>query len=327
MNGLRVFLKAVFHAADDAPLIDPAQMRWKLYEPRPDWPAPRSYVLTQDGSIVAHSTILPVTFLAPSGTISSLNPLDWAASQIGGGVQLLRRLQQLSETFLGLDAAPVTYELLKKLRYRLTGDLEMYTRVVRPLRTVRPRVHRGAARAAFGLVRNTLRLLKPVHRVPREWSATPIARFEDTIREVLPRASDAAPFTPVQRSAAVLNYMLRCPAAEFSGFLIHQQGRPRGYFLLSRVKSEARIADIHVDSWDPQDWQIAFSLATSAAAGDPRISVVVASAAAPFIRRAIVANGYWRASQDPIFLFDPKQRFAGLPPPNVSLIDGDMAYL
>src|SRR5262249_31769498 len=105
ISRLQVFLKAVFHARDGEPLVDPAQMRWKFHEARPDWPDSRSFVLIQDDSIIAHSSIVPVTFLTPHGKITSLNPLDWGASQVGGGVQVLRRLHSLADTCLGLDAA------------------------------------------------------------------------------------------------------------------------------------------------------------------------------------------------------------------------------
>ena len=69
----------------------------------------------------------------------------------------------------------------------------------------------------------------------------------------------------------IWHYMLLCPAAEFSAFQIHRGGRRKGYFLLSRVGIQVRIADIYVDSEDPADWNTAFSLATGAAAEDSRV--------------------------------------------------------
>jgi hypothetical protein len=327
VDQLRSFLKAVFHARDGEPLIDPRQMRWKLYEPRPDWVGSRSYVLMKDGEIVAHSSIVPVTFLTPQKTVSSLNPLDWGASQVGGGVQLLRKLHRLSDTFLGLDAAQVTYDLLKKLRYRIVGQQELFSRVVRPVRAFRTDLRRqGVTKASLKLLRNSVRTLRAGYDASKEWSVVRVRSFDDAIQEVLPRRGFRA-FTPVQRSAAVLNYMLRCPVAEFSGFVVHHRQRARGYFLLSRVGSQARIADIHVDSEDPSDWDHAVSLATRAAAADARVIEILAGAAFSLVRNAIMANGYRRIASEPIFLFDPKDMLADAPEPGLSLIDGDSAYL
>jgi len=325
IDPLRIFLKTVFRVRDGEPLIDPAQMRWKFHEARPDWPESRSFVLIQDGLIIAHSSIVPVTFLTSHGKITSLNPLDWGASQVGAGVQLLRRLHGLADTCLGLDAAPATYDILGKLRYRPVGHLEIYSRVVRPFSAFRRDVPRGAARATLKLVRNAaLSVLRA--RVPGGWSAVPVSRFDDAVQEVLPRAG-ALQFTPTERSAGALNYMLRCPVATFSGLLLYHRARLRGYALLSRVGGQSRIADLHVDSGDPGDWDIAVALVTRAAVEDPRVHEVLAGAAAPFVQASIRRSGFRCISREPILLHDPKNMFENVEPPNVSLIDDDMAYL
>jgi hypothetical protein len=133
---------------------------------------------------------------------------------------------------------------------------------------------------------------------------------------------------PVERSADLLNYMLRCPVAPCSAFLLDRRAEVMGYVLLVRIDDEARTAEIHIDSEDPADWHIAVALATeSAAAQAPGVCEVVAGAAVPFISNSLLKNGFRRISWGPIFLHDPGHALAGIPAPNVTLIDGDMAYL
>jgi len=56
----------------DAPIVRPELMRWKYFEPRPDWDGPRSYVMLRDGHIFAHGCVVPETFRTAHGRVTSL---------------------------------------------------------------------------------------------------------------------------------------------------------------------------------------------------------------------------------------------------------------
>jgi hypothetical protein len=43
------------------PSVDPQHLHWKYWQPRADWPGPRSYVLTSDSELIAHGAIIPGT--------------------------------------------------------------------------------------------------------------------------------------------------------------------------------------------------------------------------------------------------------------------------
>jgi hypothetical protein len=327
LEEVRAFLAAAFQTRGGEPLIDRSQMHWKLYERRPDWPGSRSYVLMDnDGSIVAHATVCPVTFLTSAGRVTSVNPLDWGASRVGSGVHLLLKLHALSDTVLGVDGAPATQQILAKLAYRVVGRMELYSRVVRPWDALRHRGRGRPLRQAARFVRDCGRAWRRPYRVPSGWAVVETSRFDRSITKVLPRAGFKA-FTPTERSAELLNYMLRCPIAKCAGFLVCRGSEVKGYVLLSRVGMEARIADIHVDSEETADWKIAFALAVAAARREPGVCEVIAGAAVPFIRRAILANNFSPIGQGSIFLHDPGKALVNGPPVNLNLIDGDMAYL
>ena len=50
------------------------------------------------------------------------------------------------------------------------------------------------------------------------------------------------------RTAALFHYFMACPAAEVDGHLLERGHTPAGYFLLSRIGGQCRIADLWIRS-------------------------------------------------------------------------------
>ncbi len=125
----------------------------------------------------------------------------------------------------------------------------------------------------------------------------------------------------------MLNYMLRCPGAVFSAFLLLQRHEAKGYFMLSRVGGQSRIADILLASDVLEDWQAAYSLAAQAAAEDPRVCELMGVASTSLARSALVSNGFRLRVCDPIFLHDPRGLLSRALPLNLNLLDSDGSYL
>ena len=88
------FLLATFRLTPEAPFVEPALLRWKYDEPRPDHSGPRSYIWRDGDDISAHACLCPVTYTLPHGDVSGSYLIDWAASRTsaGAGVKLLRSL-------------------------------------------------------------------------------------------------------------------------------------------------------------------------------------------------------------------------------------------
>jgi hypothetical protein len=153
--------------------------------------------------------------------------------------------------------------------------------------------------------------------VPGGASAVRVEKL-DSVPEPVPSPE----LTPVRRSPELLNYMLACPGAAFSGYVIRERSAVCGYFVLSRVGGQTRIADI----WTEGDWAVAFSLAVREAMRDPETCEVAAAASIDRLRRAARSQLQPRGA-DPIFVYDPKGLLAGAPPLHVQLLDGDECYL
>jgi hypothetical protein len=124
----------------------------------------------------------------------------------------------------------------------------------------------------------------------------------------------------------MLNYMLDCPGAVFSAFLLLEGERIRGCFLLSRLGGQTRIAEVRLDSEDPVDWEAAYALATRSAAQDPHTCEILAVTSIEAGRMALSRNRYRLRRRDPIFVYDPKQLLSTLEL-NVNMLEGDEAYL
>jgi hypothetical protein len=171
-------------------------------------------------------------------------------------------------------------------------------------------------------MRNSVWSLSRTDIVPNGWRARRLEFFDAEMR--VPRVS-AWP-TP-NRSAEYLNYWLRLPVAQVSAFSILYHDKPVGYFLLTRVKGQTRIADVRLWTAKEEDWSSAYGLATREARADSETCEILAIASTPFARRALRENGYRERGSEPIYLYDPRKRLAHTPGIFLNMIDGDAAYL
>jgi hypothetical protein len=147
------------------------------------------------------------------------------------------------------------------------------------------------------------------------WAAERVSRLEAL---PLPKASTSMVVTA--RSAGLLRYLLACPGTEMSAYAVGREG----YFVLSRVRGQARIADLWAEGGE-ETWMAAYSLAARAAAEDPGTVEVKAIAATAVERCALERNGFVARGAEPVFLYDPKGMLGG--ELRVQLLDGDEFYL
>lgn len=330
---LTEFLRGVFQASSDAPFVQPEMMRWKYFSPRPDWNGSRSYVLRSEGRIFAHGCVAPVAFRLPRSAegparlVSSMRVIDWAGGRQApaAGVRIMRQLAQLTDTVLAVGGSPDAVRVFPKIGFRHCGNVAVFARVVRPWRQFRSDPYPRGWKAPLRLARSTLFSLARLPGAPVGWTCEAVGAFDDSIRPALD--FDPAGFTTTARSPELLNYMLACPGAAFSGFLIRQADRVRGYFLLSHVAGQTRIAEVRLDSQRADDWQAGFALATRQAAADPATCEILAVASTRQGIQSLRRNGYRLCRHDPVFLLDPGRRLEGVPELNLDLLVGDESYL
>jgi hypothetical protein len=324
---VRQFLAAVFETADDAPFLNPRLFEWKCFEARPDWPGSRGFLLSKGESLLAYATIVPGTWLTDCGPVSSVLPIDWAAdpSIPGAGTVLHRKMRSLSKVALHVGGTAQARQLVPHLGLGRHAAIELFSRVLRPFRQygIRPQFD---YKAPLRLARNVVWSLTRLPRAPRRWTAEGIDGFEDGMLPDFSRRVGSC-FTAPARGAALLNYMLRCPGARLSAYLVKEAGATRGFFVLAHVGGQTRIADLLLDSTEAGDWTAGYALALGEAARNPRTCEVTAAASTPLGKAALLDAGFRSRGYEPVWIGDPEHALPEAAPLHISMLEWDGAYL
>ena len=321
------FLLRVYQFEPSDHHVDPQLLEWKYLYPRDGWEGSRSYLLERNAKIVAHCGICPVTFHLPDRTtVNSVTMMDWAAdpSVPGVGVMLYRKLMAKVPTSFVIGGAPATRLMVPRIGFRHVGEALTYAAWLRPWREfrTRPRNRRSVLRLLHGLTHPT----RSRRHTSAGWDFAPVDQFDDSLLPVL--NSTKRTWTFCGRTVADLNYVLKCPHFRMQGFLLQRQGQLMGYFIIGKGKTdwEARLLDLMVDSVDANDWNSACATVTMAARLDPEACRIRALATFPILSQALISNGYWRQSKEPIVIHDPTNALDHAFPVSFQLIDGDSGY-
>jgi hypothetical protein len=332
------FLEEMFHAPPDALFLESDNVRWRYFDPRPDWIGSRSYVFRDEGQIVAHGCVVPDTYVRPNGeVIKGLFIIDWAARPTypGYGLLLAREIGALADLRLGYGGSADARALVDKAlsaktrassKERAIGEMWGFDRAIRPLAFLRDRsipAWRAWARAGRAFYRNAMNPLKSVSA----WKTRPVERFDPSPAATSPHASECGLILPF-RSNELLNYMLDCPSVRFKGFLLEKEGVPRGHLLLAGRDSEVRVADLVIDSNHIEDWIACYCLAASAARKEfSSASRLRVAAPLDFQKKALLHIGFSEESRAQIFAQGRKSILTEGELPLLNMMDNDAAYL
>jgi hypothetical protein len=216
-------------------------------------------------------------------------------------------------------------KLLTKMGFRQIGQVQTYARVIRPWRQFLSRPGRRLARDLAKLVRNTGWTLTP--KAPHgEWSAEPVDSFPESVVTLVAGSADPR-YTFAYHSTEMLDFALRCPQANCRAFLLRERGETRGYFLLSRLAGQGRVADLRIASTADRDWAAAYSVALAAAAADPAACEVSAVSSTELTRTALAANGLQLSGERPIWFYDPRRLLVDGPALQLQAIESDAFFL
>jgi hypothetical protein len=258
--------------------------------------------------------------------ISGSHFIDWAAGRkvVGAGGLLLRKLASMFDVLLAIGGSSDTQQILPRLGFQIVGEIAYFVRVMRPWRQFRTDPFPRGWKAGPRLARNWMWSHTRLPRSPEKWTYSRVTAF-DSSHEALLQAPPALPAT--WRTAALMNYWLRCPGAAISAYQVSDGDGPKGWFLLSRMAGVMRIVDLRVLSSKVADWAAAFALATRAAYMDPLGCELAAAAATPLAAEAIRRNGFRLRKTDPVFLLDPNGVLRGHMPVEITLMESDAGYL
>lgn len=324
IDQIAAFLIAGFNSTPDAIFAQPSVLNWKYFEAGPQWESARSYVLRKDDVIKAHCGVWPMNLKFREEQISCLCFLDWLSDPAlpGVGVLLKKKLMRMAATSVVVGGSEDTRAVVPRIGFNPVSEVTTFARVVRPWKQGQTRSKETFARSTARLLRNSAWSRKPLGKIDSEWSLNQVDSFLS-----LPEELGGGDYPTPWRSAEYLNYWLRTPAVKIAGFQIIRDGAFAGYFLLSKVGGQARIADVRLHSNNPAEWANAYRLAATAAAEDPDICETVTIASTPLASQALLDCGFQARGSVPFFFADPGKKLSGAPPVFINMIDGDGAYL
>ncbi|HEX6802720.1 MAG TPA: hypothetical protein VF133_03495 [Terriglobales bacterium] len=321
------FLRDVFRAPAQSNSFQPAVLEWKYFRPHPNWSQPRSFLLQKADEILAHGGVWPIRLATAGEEAQAIHLVDWAGSpsSLGAGVHVLRNLAALADLMITIGGSQDTKKILPKLGYKNAGVLKRYVRVVRPWLQLRTRpAHDWKSPLRF--LRNASATIKPLAGVPAAWRIERRSSFGAEIDAVLGTAGSPPEIRP-RRSAAALNYMLNCPAADFSAYIVDADQVVIGYFMLARIGRQARIVDIGASSGDSKLWGSLCMAAARTAAEDEGVAEIVAGTSSQQIGRVWEELGFRLCRQDTILVQDRRKLLPEGALLNLHLIDGDVSFL
>jgi hypothetical protein len=306
------FLRATLGVGEDHRMFQADVLRWKCLAPHPFWEGSRGYALRHKSAIAAFGCVAPCRFLSGAETVAGCNVIDWAASRIvpGAGIMLYRHIQELTGAMINIGGTRDARRVLPTIGFDERVELHHYTRVLRPWR------HLAANRKDW---KSPLRLARDYRELPRA-AKSAVASPVNLPTGVFPDAS-ATRQVVCERTPELLAYFLACPAAHVEAYRLE-----RGYFLLSRVGRECRIADLWVHSAETPDWAAGYAAAAAAAGADPRTTQVTAAASLPLQTGALEQAGFRCTHAEPVFVRDPVSRLAGRRDLALGLLENDAFY-
>jgi hypothetical protein len=237
------------------------ELYWKYWQERADWPGSRSFVLTKGRQVLAHAAIIHGAFVCAGRRVRVIHMIDWAArpSAPVAGVSLMKHVSRLTDALLAVGGSEQTLRILPHLGFTQCGVVKGYVRPLHPLRVLTSwtgaswRVPPRFLRSAFWAVQ------APKDQFP-DWYALRVEPGD--VRRIAALASVRREHgVSLERSESLLAYFLACPIASMELYALEKAGRLRGYFLLSHVPGQARIADSWLDTDAESDWRALFQCA------------------------------------------------------------------
>jgi hypothetical protein len=313
LDAIRDFLARAFSTSREAPMLLPAAMRWKYWTERGDWSGPRAYLLERDGEITAFAGLWPVTFGTDADAVRGVHMIDWASAKEapGAGLALVQKLAAMFDFILAIGGSDMTQTVLPAFGFAECARQWEGARPLRPLRQMFTHQRRDWKLPAR-LARNAM------------WAIRPIAGMGRFV-EVTPERVNAATSTHgMPRSPAFFEFLAKCPMTPFRFFAIADGERERGYFVLSLVRRQARVAGLWLREGD---WRGAYALALRAAKGISGANEVIAAGTGAETKGAAAAAGFHVLDGPPVYLLNKKGKLRLPPDFQFQLSDDDHAFL
>ena len=308
------------------PNADPAQMHWKYFHPRTDWPGPRSFVMVRGNEILAHAGAIPGACLTATQRVRTIHVIDWAArsTATGAGVSLMKYIGQHTEALLAIGGSAQTLQLLPHLGYRCLGNATCYVRPLHPSRILTPSAH-PLSTLLPRFARSALWTAQAPSVDTDGWDVCRVEPAElERLRSVFPSPSPDTAL--LERSEEMLRYALACPIASMELYALERAGRTRGYFLLSFALRQARLADWWMESDDPGDWRALVQCAVHQARRNVHAAELTAWGSNDWLSKRLHECGFHARDELPVQVLAPRNPELAACALRVQMLDNDAAY-
>ncbi len=314
------------HAGLD-PHVEPEHLHWKYWRERPDWPGSRSFVLTDGSDLLAHGAVVPSSIFWGTNRARVIHMIDWAARReaLGAGVVLMKHVGRLTDFLLGVGGSNDTLSIMPRIGYRSWGTVTGYVRTLAPLGILR-RPSRSAWKRWPRVARSAFWCLAAPRSDLGDWRVRKVGPEElDCLSAVLPAQRPG--LTVFVRTVEALRHVLACPIIPVELFVLERGGQVGGFFLLSYVPGQARLADAWMASEDPADWRALAYAAVQQALHHGGMAELAAWASDGAWAEALRDCGFRERLSLPIFLRPSVGESVPPTTPRVQMLDSDAFYL
>jgi hypothetical protein len=317
---------ALLRRAGLHPIWQERGLYWKYWQERADWPGHRSFVLSDGSQILGHVAIVPGTCAWGHQRVTVVHMIDWAASADapGTGVALMKHVCSLADASIAMDGSPDTLRVLPVLGFRRYGTATLYLRALHPLRSLTFSAPWNWKTLPKFLISVVWALAAPAVKCG-QWNTRRLMPEQvQSIAAILPSADGNR--VVMERSTALITYLLDCPIATVTLHSVENAGQIRGYFLLAFVPGQARLVDCWIDSTEPDEWRALVQCVVHVAQQAPGVAELVTVASDPILSGCLQQSGFHARRKTPVQMLTRKGK--DVPPecPRVQMLDSDSAY-
>jgi len=333
LSKLSQFLITGFNAKPGAEFAKLDVLAWKYLDPVGEADYSRCFVAVDAGQIVACIGLSKTRLVVnpPPRLIAASHGFDWLSANrdIATGLMVSQRADQCADIQLGIGGTAKAVKIRERSGFTIAPSVPEYCRIIRPRYFFQSPGPVATWKGLAKIAREYGRWLQH----PRQKPGAPIElrrveSFGDEVTQIVNACQ--MPEVHTLRTPELLNHFLRYPRKNITGWHILQNGRVRGFALLSVVHDEnfrtGKIADCFLDCLDVELWHAALHALTNQLR-EQTADLVVCYGTTPWMADALTRNGFYCQRLLPFAVRDPKK----LLPENASFylthLEADHAYL
>jgi hypothetical protein len=333
LSKLSQFLITGFNATPDAEFAKLDVLAWKYLDFPGDVDYSRCFVAVDNDQIMACIGLSKTRLVVNRSprVITASHGFDWLSANrdIATGLMVGQRADQCADIQLGIGGTVKAVKIRERTGFTIAPSVPEYCRILRPLHYLRSPRQVVAWRCLAKIAREYWRWLRHPRQKPNV--SIVLQRVESFGAEVTQIVNACQmPEIHTLRTPELLNHFLRYPRKKFTGWHFLQDGRIRGFALLSITQQGnarvGKIADCFLDCSDVDLWHAAIH-ALAHQLREQSADMVVCYGTTSWMANALTRNGFYCQRLSPFAVRDPKKLLPEAATFYLTHLEGDHAYL